>query len=155
MQKSDALVQAITLEKSTQWVQGLDRSVLGSFAVDSDSLAKVKIYYDYRAEKYPVREDIPSAMLELNDELNRMAPHTFNQARSELFFWWKYSGQPTLIEFIKYSTGETFEDIKRLELVVAYPDMLPYFEQGLWDVKDNQLFIDEGIDAYMASAMKR
>ena len=156
--------------KSRDWVDSLDRSFLGSFAVDTELLAVMHAVYTVKAADWKrgstdtnpaVNHEIVTRMNDRVAEATRKSHSDGVQDRgavaraatAELFFWWSQASvNGAYMKMISpYPDGR-----KELLLSLAgNPARLPFYEVGLRDERFIDTCIAEGIDAAMAGEVAR
>ena len=154
------------LAESRVWFSTLDRSPLGSFAVNAEVLiatqARERLGVNAtdikREAAWEVENALVSAMQAAN--IDGAGYSVFLPLRAEVMFWWLHCNDDR--ELVRYvepqraaNTGAVSmnELITRLETVYSNPTAHPYFEVGIWELELIERFIAEGVDAAMAAEL--
>ena len=147
------------------FIDGLDRSRLGRFAVDEKAL-----YLLHLAELYKIRlneitkdydHDFESVLVRTRKESTRaetvlhdyVQPDDRTGVAEELSLWWKLSGDEVLTD--RFVRGmNRMRSHERLSVIAENPvEMHDYFAAGVWDIPLITRCIADGIDADMAVSL--
>ena len=143
-----------TTRTSAEFIDSLDRDVLGSFAMRRDVL----FYADLAQMRYinMLRHGVTgygsTDDQDKLDELCEVAGVEHHDALAELFFWWKRTGDKDLIGYIE--SGNENDKVKdrmaQLEIVAANREMQSFFAVDIWDTELIMRFLNDGVDAEVA-----
>jgi len=148
--------------ESRDFVYSLDRSVLGSFAVDSgllviaDSIQRIDMLHD----------DVEANNLPADlDELDRILGEKMFRSKGfkgfgllpEVCHWWISDGTSAMSRhanaLLKRSPEMVSTRAHRLTLAATYPAMHSFFEADIWDVPFIERCIADGVDIDLALSM--
>ena len=133
--------------RAKNFVNSLDRSVLGSFASDKDALILELIVQLNGDTTSRAITELVSSNIELS--------MSNKGARAEMFFWLLRSGDKDLIYQARkaavFDDSAAVQASRRFDVIADNPDMLVFFERGIWDTDFIRKCLDEGIDSQIAS----
>lgn len=146
---------------SKAFVKGLDRSVLGAFAVDSEPLFLCDVKERWKVVKDRLTAD---GTLPLDDGNYRWSADALAEYGAsyeeiyhlfaELYYWWGISDDPELVAAVSGEEGKKFTDgIARLATIAAHPEMHDFFYVGIWDTEFIERCITDGVDVDLALSM--
>jgi len=171
MKDLDAKHSGAIVMRAQHFIDTLDRSALGVFAVDAEALYLMQVsehagevYAEIEARsnfddksveemKADVKETYRIFLLlsESSEKLHR--EFAYDDVESELYFWWNLSGAPDLVERAAMSRID-MKAHDRLSLIAKSPKELhAYFAEDIWDVELIERLIADGVDASMASGL--
>ena len=151
-----AVEELMALEaKSNDFVNGLDRSRLGRFAVPIEALLMIDTLE--RIDKSIVSES-PEGK-EFYGERHDRTKYFYSDSKpkmqeilSELFFWWKMHNDPLWAIIPEWDLNLNEESLRLLELYYTHPDMHDFFDAGIWDISFIARCIADGVDVEMATS---
>jgi len=151
------------------FIGSLDRSVLGSFAVDGEALYLSHLVHRYLLVaddlstsisvgdmSYGLYDDRASALKlaqETEDLYNATFPLPYREAAAtELFYWWSISGDDELVE--AESHYGDYQAHNRLALIASSTPLVhSYFAVGIWDTAFIERCTADGVDPELAASM--
>ena len=145
---------------STAFVDGLDRTVLGRFAVPRDVLISTDMFL--RVTSSPVLRNLFLNARDVRrdsfsgDEARRLSMHhglMFSASQHEALFWWRAVPDPLWSDQITYGSKLITNSLDTLSAIVSHPDMHDYFAAGLWDVDFIERCILGDMDTELAVAL--
>ena len=159
------LVQPVDVEAlSTKFVGSLDRSSLGSFAVDEYMLyladviqRSLQVLWNAIDNTTSLKTDHAVKTIELQELVGNRGT-LLAKVYAELFLWWKLSGNEKSIAYVKRyfadgHNGYMLAQMDVLNTVFLHPKKHDYFVAGVWDVEFIERCISENIDPSIASEM--
>jgi len=140
---------------SNSFIDSLDRSILGRFAVPRDVLSEAE-----RAQRSGALAVLPgiasvggAPWWEQMTALRYLGVDGYKAVFAEVAYWWSVSDELLLTDGVM-EKGWTFDIVERLRLVVAHPHMHDYFDNGIWDIVLIERCIADGVDAELALSTK-
>jgi len=149
------------IRHSREFIDSLDRSVLGSFASDDRVLHITDTIYRI-GKAYGGVPNIPgnSRYYALADELVSLVgvgSEKMKHVNAELMFWWmKHDSEQKLIRYYNFQHRNEVDQsevqrIYNLGLVCEFPEMHEYFKVDIWDTELIKRFMADDVDAELAS----
>jgi len=139
-------------EDSRRFVDALDRTPLGRFAVRHDVL--VAADYTQRVQAHLDAAGGNASFYDNDNTLMRLCLDTGTDvldALAEVFFWWG-EHEPSLLAMLDMRID--FSDrLRRLSLVSSHPEMHGYFEAGIWDLDFIGECLTNDVDPELASSL--
>jgi len=141
---------------SREFVAGLDRARLGTFAIPVPALEAIDTLQRISTRNQELMMDCYTPALNKVRGQSADAGLPVSACSTELLFWWDISGDDGGWGG-KFSAGnDTLEEnIKRLKIVYDNPGMHDYFDADVWDVDFIARCIADGIDADLAVSFSR
>lgn len=150
------------MEYANEWVASLDRSGLGSFAVDAGVLAAASAHMRGMRLYGTTRDAATVAGLlfkEITDATYAVAGDGAfgygQRAKSEAVLWWsmgtKDSTSRDCMSVALNTEPFVASEVARLRLVLDYPDFHDYFTAGIWNLDLIERCIAEDIDPSLAA----
>lgn len=143
------------LASATQWVNSLDRSVLGKFAIAPErSLVLLHAYWITSLQSQQSQHDKDSNyIIARGSEINEMFKDELEDARftrKELLLWWRMSSDNVLMNFVNSSVDAGVID----DLMKVYfnPQYLKYYEVDIWDEAHIKRLIRYDIDPELVTS---
>jgi len=163
--KHFADADTLIADSLNRWLSDVDRSELGFLALPLDVLAITDALAFERAARFRRKGsnlgDLDmriACQTRLREASDRAGLGSFDdRAANELDFWWNRTtgtGYYGTTNFYSHPLVNA-EYRRHISAVVANPSMHPYFEAGIWDTVAIARYIEESIDASMASALDR
>lgn len=143
---------AIT-ELSKGFIESLDRSALGRFAISHDLLLKADIEYrtNLLADLGYEISDEAYSILGVDPEDEYWELNMADDTRFEVQFWWQRDGNNSMQDFISvFRLDERMLFFDKFDLIVAHPNMHNYFAVDIWDVDVIKKLIRDDVDAGLA-----
>jgi len=158
-------------DESSRFIEGLDRTLLGGFAVPDDVFSAAEVLYRLTADMATGYGDSVGTVEFAAERVRKMCGAysvDVGDAVAEVLFWWGTVAKPfrsSVVEQNDYDdqlsqlepvfVRHGFHDVRvsRLSSVCAHPEMYDYFEAGIWDVDTVSRFISEGVDVELAVSL--
>jgi len=147
---------AAAMDASRSWLASIDRSGLGRFATDEKIIVAVQARERMRREGGKMDSHLG---FRLDQEVaNVYWEFTLREYASycaEVFLWWGIY-EPDSIGYITeriYHEPYFDEDVDLLRRVYNNPDLLPFYEAGIWDEGFIAQCLENDIDASVALAL--
>lgn len=147
------------LQASSVWVAGLDRTFLGTYAIDARMLAYYHAYNQFNDSHPDVLGTYPAynqAFLEKYHEINKTVTEDGFTSLAEMIFWveeTQYDGK------ITYAPGVQEESLLFLRSIAAITRnnaaAIPYVEAGIMDVDLIDTCIRDGVDPEIAGVLAK
>lgn len=142
--------------ESRAYVEGLDRTPLGRFAVHPEALIAVDAFERIMDANTPANGMDALYQPAMDNATIHCIRHSTNpdDVRPEMYFWWRSTGDD-LWRKKEYSFAVFVYQYRmdRLQAAHSHPEMHDYFAAGIWDVDFIRQCIADGIDAELASSM--
>lgn len=144
------------LLEAAQWVDSLDRSALGVFASDRESLIAVAASTE---QKYAGGEYDRETAADLGKHMqsvlfqHREQRHAYEMTvQAELYFWWLHDDVKSHIEIVNelLPVSAWLPRMRKFHLLYDNPQMYRFFEADIWDVTFIQQCLDNDIDFEIA-----
>lgn len=146
---------------AVDWVNGLDRSVLGSLAVEhtdlvfNHALMCLRWGDDVEYDDPDIFTVIVAMQSAVSSRLYNATVEYKDKLEDELLFWWSVSDNPVLVERSELNTHDSdLRWFRRYQAVSLIPARLQYFEAGIFDVVTVDRYIDSGIDLNLVSTLE-
>lgn len=156
-------------DDATQWVNNLDRTLLGTTAVPTTHLIasrSLEMYVSTGMIKSNNFDPILDSLLDYSlaafgDAMKSMSHNipAVARAMAEMFFW-HFKQYPDDEDFRNHfmedkipTVGGLKEAFALVNHVYDNPDKLSFFELGIWDHVIIEKFIADGIDAHLAEQL--
>ena len=150
------------------FIDGLDRSVIGRFAVDEHALYLALVselrrkkvekmetdgWAEYSSSLKSAKRQFEESKRELRDVVTTEQFSTL--VYTELIFWGQRSDEADLKEILLWGVSWSAEHDELLTEVSAHPvEMHPFFEAGIWDVPFIETCIADGVDVAISASIK-
>ena len=151
------------LEECNSWLDGLDRSKLGTFAVSRASLTFFYMAsYSEALGKERLNEAIVSIGTPEHSVLIRgILKWEVSTSRAEALFWFERDSSLLLNAIVNRTKANAsrqhstvISDIERVRNIYTAQYAHPYFRMGVWDMGFIDSCIAEDIDPEMAATMR-
>ena len=161
---NDAVVGEAALRSSGEMVDALDRSPLGTFAIDRKVLiavqARERMDYEQMDKSsragWVVDDNMHWALQDVGQSLRSVEDYV--PLRAEVMFWW------SLLDPDKESIGQTVDiwlqkdpavadAVERLRMVYQNPTKHDFYRAGVWDDSVISHCVEHGIDPSMAISL--
>jgi len=149
---------------AAEWCDSLNRSVLGVFGVtDSDFIAYTAFNLAFNGNMES--EDLPVVQARFVDavvsELKQRIKCEFNDVQREFTFWCDVDEGVFEKTPLRPYTGQGNSNLRLSEkskqsilyMAYRYPDFVPYFFIGIWDLDFIARCVEDGVDAEIARSL--